>query len=151
MPLAAIVFLKPIAESCAHCHSSTVCSMPTSVGPMASLPKPPPPGLEEADTSPSPANDADAVDVMPLASVTSSVSVSSLLSASRASRLYSTCGSPLAPITDDEEDHLYVYGATPPLTSASPETTPSRMVALKPNSGDEPGTAGTWRFSCVPV
>src|SRR5262249_22267772 len=111
----------------------------------------PPPGFEAAVTSPSPANVAEAVEVMPLASVTSSVSVSVLSPPSRASRLYSTCGSPLAASTDEDEDHLYVDGATPPLTAASPLPTPSRSVALKPTSGAEPCTAGTWRFSCVPV
>jgi hypothetical protein len=71
--------LKPIALSCAHCHSSTVCSMPTSVGPIASVPKPPPPATEWAEPRPSPANDTDAVLDRPLASVTSSVTVSSAL------------------------------------------------------------------------
>src|SRR3954466_15411631 len=114
MPCEAITFLKPIAESCAHCHSSTVCSMPTSVGPMASLPKPPPPGVDSTETLPSPSRCADAVAVMPLASVTSTVTVSPFVSGSRGSRLYSMCGSPTAGSTVDEDDHLYVYGAVPP-------------------------------------
>src|SRR4051812_46900336 len=114
MPCEPITFLKPIAESCAHCHSSTVCSMPTSVGPMASLPKPPPPGVDATLTLPSPSRCAEAVAVRPLASVTSSVTVSPLASGSRGARLYSMCGSPDCGIAVVEDDHLYVYGAVPP-------------------------------------
>src|SRR5215475_5702 len=106
---AAITFLKPIAESCAHCHSSTVCSMPTSVGPMASLPKPPPPGVEATLTLPSPSRCPEAVAVRPLASVTCMVSVSPLVAGSRGEYLYSMCGSPDCGSAVVEDDHLYVY------------------------------------------
>jgi hypothetical protein len=75
---AAITFLKPIALSSAHCHSSTVCSMPTSVGPIASLPKPPPPGCVSAASLPSPGRVIDAVAERPLTSLTSSVTTSPL-------------------------------------------------------------------------
>src|SRR5262249_19902125 len=147
----AITFLKPIAESCAHCHSSTVCSMPTSVGPMASLPKPPPPGVDSTLTLPSPSRCADAVAVRPLASVTSSVTVSPLVSVPRRHRLYSRGGSPDSASTVLEDDHLYVYGPVPPADVAQFDTMVFSSWTSRCARGPESGTAGTWRLACVPV
>ena len=149
-PCDAITLLKPIALSCAHCHSSTVCSMPTSVGPIASLPKPPPPGCDSTATLPSPSSWADAVDEMPLASVTSAVTVSAV-SLPRALRVYATAGPSLGGSVVDDEDQRTVYGPEPPVTSIAAAMSSPPRVALTTACGATPSTAGTWRCAWVPV
>src|SRR5262249_43914118 len=107
-------------------------------------------GVEAADTLPSPANDAAAVEVRPLASVTVRVSVSPASLPSRGARTYLMSGSMLSVITVEDDDHLYVYGAVPPPAFASAETAPPLVGAESVARGPAPATAGTCRLACVP-
>src|SRR5262245_43567737 len=146
MPWLAITILTPYAMAWAPCRASSMFSMPTSVGPMARAPKPPPPGTDWPVLVPSAASWTATVPASPLASVTSSVRVSVAFArpcwiAYRTERPVPMGGTSAV----EDDDHLYVYGGVPPSTVEDAVTLAPAFVAVTFAVGEDPATAGSSR------